>query len=204
MPKHGIISGSTDQFADFVAAVVANLPRDLDPVLMKNWIDNEAGLRKTLYLVLSSSHAGIEFRTIPTVVHFGPTIENAARLFEVEIRSPNISSLYFPSCSVLTRQARIILLRFPKKIGLGELLEETAKRRLGLARWEELLAVGVSCRGQMPGSSIIAGGSLYNNGNPTYPSALCLRTVSGRCQFLDLEASSSWEPHYLFAAIQRD
>ena len=39
MPKHGNASPSIGLFAEFAGAVVAGLPRDLDPALMQQWVE---------------------------------------------------------------------------------------------------------------------------------------------------------------------
>ncbi len=164
----------TKQFAELVAAVVRQLPRDIDPSAAQRWIEDQGSLQSALRGALmptngAATSAPVPAATLaPTVTSHPVCVNHALSLKDMikrgkyDWKNEDITSKNFPHDTAQgTKELNVELVHFGRYIESDEVISEMEKLGLRPATLPELLAFGEKYPDIQREYPVIALGSMW-------------------------------------------
>ena len=190
----------TDQFAEFGAAVLRSLPRDIEPGAAQHWILHQDELAEMLKILLA---ADLVFRVAVDCTMSLAEMIAAGRYDQVD------SGITPERCPIQGEgkvERELVLVHFGRVMTTDEPLAELDCRGLRPAKFEELLALGVAHPELQREFPIVAFGTSFVDGNGTRCFA-CLDGCDGE-RTLDLDygvlipPAHGWAGDFRFLAVR--
>ena len=182
--QHGTASLDAKQMLEFAAAVIRQLPRDLEPSIAQRWIENQGDLQSALRNALTlnqeipaaSAPKSKKARPEPTTtsflvsVDFGRTVEEAVKAGKYDWVNEHITQQNFPNDQGQGKvETSMELVHFGRDMRSDKVVAELDKLGLRPATLMELLAFGAANPELQRQFPIFALGSVW-----THPVGDCL------------------------------
>lgn len=201
MTKHGTASQVTGGYAEFQAAVLQALPRDINADVAFGWMQNGKALARVLREALTP---GVKTNAYPVSVDYDVSIEDAVKLGRYYWASSYITSKHFPTKRTGKADVVVELIRLDRSVEADEVLRELDKEGYRPAELHELLAFGEKYSDDIPMEfPVIALGSGRNYGGDHCVPNLSRVGKVGSKRILNLVAIQLvWSFYYRFAAVR--
>ena len=179
----------TNQFAEFVSAVVKQLPRDISPTAAQGWIQNQEALANALRKALAPAYR--------LVVDYAQSLAQMIAAGRYDYANSDITSGNFPTTANDGKQEVVVeLAHFGRDMESDAVLKKFEARGLRAATLPELLAFGATYPEKQREFPIVALGSVWQGrgGGRDVP---CL-DGGGSGRELDLD----WDGHRWFGSCR--
>jgi len=142
MPKgHETDLPSVKQLAEFHAAVISKLPRELTPKQIRYWLGHKSVLQRSLNDALK-----IVFLTDPDVfpvtVDYGKSLDEMIKAGGYDWTNDNITAERFPVKGEGAVERKLVFVHLDRDATTDEVLSEMKRRGLKPAAIEDLMAFG--------------------------------------------------------------
>ena len=143
----------TNQFAEFVSAVVKQLPRDISPTAAQGWIQNQEALANALRKALAPAYR--------LVVDYAQSLAQMIAAGRYDYANSDITSGNFPTTANDGKQEVVVeLAHFGRDMESDAVLKKFEARGLRAATLPELLAFGATYPEKQREFPIVALGSV--------------------------------------------
>lgn len=145
MPTHGN-APSLGLFAEFAGAVVAGLPRDLDPVQLQRWVEpaGRPDLHERLRRAFAAPSATARLvKTLTITCHGNATAEQLVAQGEYNGFNDLITNERFRIVPHDSVSRQIELIQFDHDVTSGEVISELERRGLERPSYEDCLCFGI-------------------------------------------------------------
>jgi len=161
MKNHGTTSQVTGIYAEFQAAVIKALPRDIDQDVALGWTKNGEALARVLREALTPNGSGRQM--YPIIVNYERSVEDGVEAGHYDWVNSNITSEYFPTERKGTAKVEVKLIHFNRSISTDEALRELDRMGYRPAELHELLVFGEKYQKIQREFPILALGSVFRN-----------------------------------------
>lgn len=156
------------QFAEFSAAVLRSLPRNVDANIAQGWITNQDALAKVLHDALVppprrfKKNVSISFPgTFVVTVLYARTFENMVSDCKNDYVDPEVSEAMFPIFGEGEKTSLLQIITFDEFVYTSDVVARFQTLGLKAAKIEHLLALGESHPDFQRNGRIVALGSTY-------------------------------------------
>jgi len=164
MKNHGTTSQVTGIYAEFQAAVIKALPRDIDQDVALGWTKNGEALARILREALTPSGKHTTSTYYPPVtVDYGKNVEDGVKAGYYDWACSKITSERFPTEWKRTAKIEVELIHFNRSISTDEALLELDRMGYRPVELHELLAFGEKYQEIQREFPILALGSVFRN-----------------------------------------
>jgi len=195
MKNHGTTPQITGIYAEFQAAVIKALPRDIDQDVALGWTKNGETLARILREALTPNGSGRQM--YPIIVNYERSVEDGVEAGHYDWVNSNITSEYFPTERKGTTEIEVKLIHFNRIISTVEALCELDRMGYRPAEFHELLAFGEKYQEIQREFHILALGSVLRN--------RCVLDLSGgnSRRYLNLLVEYNYGENCRFAAVRK-
>jgi len=141
MKNHGTTSQITGVYAEFQAAVIKALPRDIDQDVALGWTKNGEALARILREALTPDGKPVS-DTYLISVDYGRSAEDGVKAGRYHWANFNITSERFPTKRKGTTEIEVKLIHFNRSVSIDEALREFDRMGYRPVELHELLAFG--------------------------------------------------------------
>ena len=163
MKNHGTTSQVTGIYAEFQAAVIKALPRDIDQDVALGWTKNGEALARILREALNQNGEPTTSVSYPITVYYGMNVEDRVEAGHYDWVNFNITSELFPTERNGIAEIEIKLIHFNRIISTDEALCELDRMGYRPAELHELLAFGEKYQEIQREFPILSLGSVLRN-----------------------------------------
>ena len=162
MKNHGTTPQVTGIYAEFQAAVIKALPRDIDQDVALGWTKNGEALARVLREALTLDGKPTT-SAYPVTVDYGKNVEDGVEVGRYHWANFNITSEHFPTERNGIAEIEIKLIHFNRIISTVEALYELDRMGYRPAELHELLAFGEKYQEIQREFPILSLGSVLRN-----------------------------------------
>src|SRR3989338_4311673 len=182
----------TNQFAEFVSAVVRSLPRDLNPTMAQGWIQNQGALTNALRKALAAMYH--------LVVDYAQSLQQMIAAGHYDWVNSDIEKNFSVQGNGRV-ELDAELIHFNRSIGSDEALKELDRLGYRAGTAEELLAFGAANPEKQREFPIVALGTVRRVGSDRLVLSLLFDRLS-RDLFL-LWFDIDWSDDFRFLAVRK-
>ena len=190
MKNHGTTTQITGIYAEFQAAIIKALPRDIDQDVALGWTKNGEALARVLREALAPN-SGLTTNTYPIAVDYEKNISTGGK---------DVNSENFPTNQKGVANIIVELIHFNYEISTENVLKEFSKMSYRPAEFHELIALDkkyprIGCR-----FPVVALGSIWDR--KRYCDLVpCLNKAGVGLDII--YPHKNWEVIYCFAAVRK-
>lgn len=202
MPQGTARQMDTDLFAAFAARVIERLPRDMDPNVTQDWIDNPASLGRILREALTPPEDKPAVPHYTVAVDYGMALADMIAVGKYDWTNSDITTKHFSVRGEGKAEVEIQLVHFDRVMESDDVIRELDKQGLRPAKIEELLAFGANYPEVQREFPVVALGSVWRDSDGYRYVAYLHWLVRERSLYL-FWFGRRWFEVYRFAAVRK-
>ena len=208
MKNHGTTSQVTGIYAEFQAAVIKALPRDIDQDVALGWTRNGETLARVLREALMPNNTqeltnSTQANTYHLFVNYERNVEDGIKAGHYDFVDDHITSIAFPTKRHGAAKIMIELINFNHKISTGEVRCELGKLGYRPAEFHELLAFGEKYPDVQRKFGIFSIDSIWQGIIDRHVKVPCLSSSGSYRRLEWCDVRDKWYPYNYFAVVHK-